>query len=94
MLREIAPARHDMTDTPINSEAIAKTDLDLGIHGFQYSDLFDAVRLKDLTDKFYAEVSEKEPVIGDALAKYIAAGGVGYERKVESKILTDGAPFL
>ena len=37
---------------------------------------------------------EKEPVIGEALQKYIAARGQGFERKVESKILTDAAPFL
>ena len=28
------------------------------------------------------------------LTKYIAARGEGYERKVESKILTDAAPYL
>ena len=70
-----------MTDKPINSGAAATTDLELGIHGFRYSDLFDAVRLKDLADKFYSEVAEKEPVLGDALTKYIATSGVGNERK-------------
>ncbi|HLA95060.1 MAG TPA: hypothetical protein VK612_05010, partial [Pyrinomonadaceae bacterium] len=69
-------------------------DLDLGINGFKYSDLFDAVKLKELADKFYAEVAEKEPVLGDALNKYIASHGNGYEKRVESKILTDAAPFL
>ena len=69
-------------------------DFDLGINGFRYSDLFDAVKLKELAEKFYAEVDEKEPVLGDALKKYIGAVGVGYEKKVESKILTDAAPFL
>jgi NADPH-dependent glutamate synthase beta subunit-like oxidoreductase/NAD(P)H-flavin reductase len=69
-------------------------DLDLGINGFSYSDLFDAVKLKALAEKFYAEVDEKEPVLGDALKKYIGAAGQGYEKRVESKILTDAAPFL
>ena len=69
-------------------------DLELGIPGFRFSDLFDAVKLRELAEKFYAEVREKEPVLGDALEKYIAAHGNGYERKVESKILTDAAPFL
>ena len=69
-------------------------DLDLGINGFKYSDLFDAVKLKELAEKFYAEVDEKEPVLGDALKKYIGAAGAGYEKRVESKILTDAAPFL
>ncbi|MEO5859895.1 MAG: FAD-dependent oxidoreductase, partial [Pyrinomonadaceae bacterium] len=69
-------------------------DFDLGINGFKYSDLFDAVKLKALAEKFYAEVDEKEPVLGDALKKYIGAAGNGYEKRVESKILTDAAPFL
>lgn len=69
-------------------------DIDLGINGFTYSDLFDAVKLKALAEKFYAEVDEKEPVLGDALKKYIGAAGQGYEKRVESKILTDAAPFL
>lgn len=69
-------------------------NFDLGINGFSFSDLFDAIRLKELADKFYSEVLEKEPVLGDALNKYIANSGQGYEKKVESKILTDAAPFL
>lgn len=69
-------------------------DFDLGINGFKYSDLFDAVKLKSLAEKFYAEVDEKEPVLGDALKKYIGTAGTGYEKRVESKILTDAAPFL
>ena len=69
-------------------------DIELGINGYKYSDLFDAVKLKGLAEKFYAEVDEKEPVLGDALKKYIASGGDGYEKRVESKILTDAAPFL
>jgi NADPH-dependent glutamate synthase beta subunit-like oxidoreductase len=69
-------------------------DIELGIDGFRYSDLYDAVKLKELADRFYAEVAEKEPVLSAALAKYIAASGKGFEPKVESKILTDAAPFL
>ena len=41
----------------------------------------------------YAEVSADEPVLGQALAKYIDARGVGFEKRAESKILTDAAPF-
>ncbi|MBK6751064.1 MAG: FAD-dependent oxidoreductase [Acidobacteria bacterium] len=74
--------------------AAAEFDLKLGIDGFSFSDLFDALKLKELAERFYAEVAEKEPVLHTALAKYIAARGEGFERKVESKILTDAAPFL
>ena len=69
-------------------------DFELGIPGFNYSDLFDPARLKELADKFYAEVQEKEPVLGEALRNYIDSHGFGVERRVESKILTDAAPFL
>jgi NADPH-dependent glutamate synthase beta subunit-like oxidoreductase/NAD(P)H-flavin reductase len=69
-------------------------DFDLGIVGFRYSDLYDAVKLRELAEKFYAEVAETEPVLHDALTKYISAHGAGYEKRVESKILTDAAPLL
>lgn len=69
-------------------------DFELGINGYKYSDLFDAVKLRELAEKFYAEVLEKEPVLGDALNKYIAAHGQAHEKRVGSKILTDAAPFL
>ena len=69
-------------------------DFELGIRGYKYSDLFDARRLADLTEAFYAEVAEKEPVLHDALRKYIDAGGRGFEKRAASKILTDAAPFV
>ncbi|MGD9631109.1 MAG: FAD-dependent oxidoreductase [Pyrinomonadaceae bacterium] len=69
-------------------------NFELGIPGLWFSDLFDAVKLRELAERFYSEVDEAEPVLGDALKKYIAAHGNGYEKKVESKILTDAAPFL
>jgi NADPH-dependent glutamate synthase beta subunit-like oxidoreductase/NAD(P)H-flavin reductase len=82
--------------TPRSEKDINSSDRDfhLGIPGFKYSDLFDAVRLKDLAGKFYAEVAEKEPVLHDALSKYIASHGEGFEKRAESKILTDAAPYL
>ncbi len=69
-------------------------DFDLGIEGFRFSDLFDAVRLKELAERFYAEIEPHDAVLHSALTKYIATRGAGYERKVESKILTDAAPYL
>ncbi|MBX3298065.1 MAG: FAD-dependent oxidoreductase [Acidobacteria bacterium] len=69
-------------------------DLQLGVKGFRFSDLFDAVRLQELAECFYSEVERKEPVLGSALRKYINSRGVGIERRAESKILTDAAPFL
>ncbi|HTH51360.1 MAG TPA: FAD-dependent oxidoreductase [Pyrinomonadaceae bacterium] len=69
-------------------------DLELGIDGFRYSDLYDAVRLKELAETFYLEVEKHDPLLSDSLNKYIAARGEGFERRVESKILTDAAPYL
>jgi NADPH-dependent glutamate synthase beta subunit-like oxidoreductase/NAD(P)H-flavin reductase len=72
----------------------AEHDFELGIDGFHFSDLFDAYRLCDLAEKFYEEVEKEEPLLSAALNKYIAARGTGFERRAESKILTDAAPFL
>jgi NADPH-dependent glutamate synthase beta subunit-like oxidoreductase/NAD(P)H-flavin reductase len=70
------------------------SDFDLGIVGFKFSDLFDTYRLKDLADKFYEELSQENPLLHEALTKYIEARGEGYEKRVESNILTDSAPYL
>ncbi|HEV7701681.1 MAG TPA: FAD-dependent oxidoreductase [Pyrinomonadaceae bacterium] len=69
-------------------------DFDLGIEGFSYSDLFDAVKLRALAERFYLDVEKADPLLSDALNRYIAAHGHGFERRVESKILTDAAPYL
>ena len=82
----------DITMTDNNS--IGSRDFALGVPGFNYSDLFDAARLKDLAEAFYSEVADKEPVLHDALTKYIANRGHGFERRAVSKILTDSAPYL
>ncbi len=50
-------------------------NIELGIEGFSFADLFDAGRLKDLADKFYADVEKHEPLLHAAPTKYIAARG-------------------
>lgn len=72
----------------------ANQDFDLGVVGFKFSDLFDAIKLRELAEKFYDEVKEENPLLHDALTKYIEARGAGYEKRVESNILTDSAPYL
>ncbi len=69
-------------------------NLKLGIEGFYFSDLFDAVKLQELAENFYSEVEASDPTLHSALSRYIALRGAGYEKKVESKILTDSAPYL
>src|SRR5215203_4970271 len=75
-------------------ERAANLDFDLGVVGFKYSDLFDAVRLRELAEKFYEELKEENALLHDALTKYVAARGAGYEARVELNILTDAAPHL
>ena len=77
-----------------NGHFQVQPDLQLGIPGFTYADLFVPARLADLAEAFYSEVAEKEPVLHDALRKYIDAEGRGLEKRAASKILTDAAPFL
>ena len=69
-------------------------DFELGIVGYKYSDLYDANKLRELAEKFYDGVKEKNPLLHEALTKYIASHGEGYESRVESNILTDSAPYL
>ncbi len=69
-------------------------DFELGIDGYSFADLFDAAKLKSLAEKFYDEVEKHEPLLGSTLKKYIAARGGAYEKRVESKLLTDAAPYL
>lgn len=78
----------------ISEKELSNYDFDLGVVGFKYSDLFDAVKLKELAEKFYDEVKQENPLVGDALTKYIEAKGEGFEKRVESNILTDSAPYL
>ena len=72
----------------------AGANLNLGIDEFTYSDLYDAAKLRALAEKFYETVKKENPILGEALTKYIETRGAGYEKRVESKILTDAAPYL
>ena len=83
-----------MSSNSENDRVPARNDFDLGITGFRFSDLFDAVKLAELTEKFYSDLESQEPVVGQALRKYIAANGKGFEHRAASKILTDAAPYL
>src|SRR5262245_54761139 len=82
-----------MTALSVNGP-LNTNDFELGVPGFCYSDLFDAVRLKELADVFYEELAKTQPVLGPALRKYIDSHGLGYEKRAESQLLTDAAPHL
>jgi NADPH-dependent glutamate synthase beta subunit-like oxidoreductase/NAD(P)H-flavin reductase len=83
-----------MTKTFQATETDSNYDFKLGIEGFNYSDLFNPFKLRDLAETFYSELKLNNPELGETLTQYIEAKGAGYEQKVESKILTDSAPYL
>ena len=61
-------------------------DFEIGIPSFHYSDLYDALKLQELAEKFYSEIEEKDALLHDALYKiYRNARGENYEPRVESK---------
>lgn len=72
----------------------SNNDFKLGISGFNYSDLYNPFKLKDLAETFYDEVKTQNAELHDALMQYINSRGENYEQKVSSKILTDSAPYL
>ena len=77
-----------------HSSQFSDYDFKLGIGGFNYSDLYNPFKLKELAENFYSEVKDQNAELHDALMQYIETQGRGYEQKVASKILTDSAPYL
>jgi NADPH-dependent glutamate synthase beta subunit-like oxidoreductase/NAD(P)H-flavin reductase len=82
-----------MSET-VAEKALDKSNLELGISGFSYSDLYKPEQLRRLAETFYDEIKGENAELYAALMQYIAARGANYEQKVESKILTDAAPYL
>ncbi|HZH34100.1 MAG TPA: FAD-dependent oxidoreductase, partial [Pyrinomonadaceae bacterium] len=83
----------EMTATVLSNNS-TEHDFELGISPFTYSDLYAPDKLRGLAETFYEELSGQNQELHQALMQYIAARGAGYEQKVESKILTDAAPYL
>jgi len=81
-------------NTDQSSVVAADHDFDLGIVGFRYSDLYDAARLKELAEKFYEELEKKAPLTHAAMVQYVSAEGKNLEKRAESQLLTDAAPYL
>lgn len=69
-------------------------DFKLGVANFNYSDLYNPSKLKELAETFYNEVKSQNAELHDALMQYVESRGENYEQKVSSKILTDSAPYL
>ncbi|MCS6873627.1 MAG: FAD-dependent oxidoreductase [Pyrinomonadaceae bacterium] len=76
------------------AEKARSHDFELGISGFWYSDLYKPEKLEELAEKFYQELAARNPEVAEKLDKYIKSRGDGFDRKQESAILTESAPYL
>ena len=72
----------------------ADFDFDLGIEGFKFSDLYNPVRLRELNFAFHQYLKDEDETLFDAYEKYAKTKGEGIEKRAESQILTDAAPYL
>lgn len=86
------PETFQTKDTLSNS--LSEHDFQLGIQNFNYSDLFNPFKLKKLAETFYGDLEKRNAELHSALMQYIEAKGEKFEQKIESKILTDSAPYL
>jgi NADPH-dependent glutamate synthase beta subunit-like oxidoreductase/NAD(P)H-flavin reductase len=84
----------EMTVKKALNNKFSEHDFALGVNGFSYSDLYKPERLRALAETFYDEIKSENAELHQALMQYIAARGANYEQKVESRILTDAAPYL
>ena len=75
------------------SALAAGSDLRLGIPGFQYADLHDPDRLRELTEVFFREVEKSEPVLRSAWRTYQARPDSTPAREV-SELLVRMGPHL
>ncbi|MEP6922987.1 MAG: FAD-dependent oxidoreductase [Pyrinomonadaceae bacterium] len=78
----------------LTSQGNFNHNFQLNIAGFSYADLYRPEKLRQLAELFYDEIKNQNAELYAPLMQYIAARGAGYEQKVESKILTDAAPYL
>lgn len=71
-----------------------KSNVNLGISGFTYADLYSPQRLRDLANVFYDEIARSDAQLHSSLTEYIKSRGAGYDQKTESSILINAAPYL
>ena len=64
----------------------------LGVEGFSYADLYEPARLRDLADRFDAEVARADPELSAAFSRY--AGGAPLTAVEQSDVIVRMAPHL
>ncbi|HMC81664.1 MAG TPA: FAD-dependent oxidoreductase [Candidatus Polarisedimenticolia bacterium] len=75
------------------SAPAAGSDLQPGIPGYRYADLYDPIRLHDLTDEFFRGVEAAEPALVIAWQRYRSAPGALPPREL-SDLLIRMAPHV
>ena len=71
-----------------------KHNLTLGIPGFNYPDLYDSARLKDLLDVFDASVERHDPQLHSEFKSYRQNQGVGLSPEALSDLLVRMGPYV
>lgn len=69
-------------------------DFELGIEGFNYSDLYSFERLEDLLQAFYDYAAQTDPTLWQEWQRYRDLKGEGYAAKTESQLIVRMAPLL
>src|SRR5687768_6717076 len=63
-------------------------------YGFEFDDLFESIKLKELAEKFYEYFQSGDAIQYKTFADYRDVKGEGYDRLIESKILIESARHL
>jgi NADPH-dependent glutamate synthase beta subunit-like oxidoreductase/NAD(P)H-flavin reductase len=69
-------------------------DFELGVEGFQYSDLYKPDRLRSLAERFHAGVAVQNPTLAKEFAAYCEKRGTNLSPLEESALLIHMAPYL
>ncbi len=78
-----------------NDETVrAPLSLSLGIPGFKYADLYDPLRLADLSLAFDDDVRQCDPALFDEFVAYRECQGTGMAPEAVSDILVRTAPYV
>jgi NADPH-dependent glutamate synthase beta subunit-like oxidoreductase/NAD(P)H-flavin reductase len=76
------------------TDAITPKTLKLGIPGFQYGDLYDPARLKDLLAVFAQDVKDQDPALSAEFESYRTSQGAGMKPEAISEVLVRMAPHV
>lgn len=68
--------------------------MELGIAGFEYRDLHDVERLRELHDVFLESLRKRDPSLAGEFQSYHASEGKDLDAQAESDLLVRSAPYL